>query len=574
MTGQGIAQIVFYAVVLIALGYPLGVYMARVYAADDFLRRGRLRLLGALERGFLRLVGVGAAASRTGRRTAKTVLVFSVAFFAVLYVIQRLQGHLFLNPDHLKGVPSHISLNTAASFVTNTNWQFYGGEYTMSYLTQMAGLAVQNFVSAAVGMAVLSRSCAASRAARAGTIGNFWRDLYRSLVYILLPLAIVLAVILISQGVSRRSTATRRRRRSRARSRRSPAARPRRRSRSSSSARTAAGSTTRTPPCRSRTRTASTNFLEMLGDPADPGGAGLHVRQDGARATRTPGWCSSRCSSIFVIGVARQPARRAARLARCCAAPASTSRRATGSRAATCPTRRSGSARRRPRTGRSATTDASNGSVNGGFDAQTPAGGAVPLVNLFLGEVIFGGVGSGLYGMFFYIVIAVFVAGLMVGRTPEWLGKKIEAREIKLAALGALFVPTMVLDLTAIAIVDRRRGSRRSSTPASTGSPRRSTPTTRRATTTAARSPATARRTSRPSSARSPCYLGRFVPLLAALALGGSLAAKKIVPASAGTFRTDGPTFVVLLVGVIVLTAGLMIFPALTLGPIVEGLMH
>jgi K+-transporting ATPase ATPase A chain len=220
-----------------------------------------------------------------------------------------------------------------------------------------------------------------------------------------------------------------------------------------------------------------------------------------------------------------------------------------------------------------ATSDASNGSVNAGFDAQTPAGGAVPLVNLFLGEVIFGGVGSGLYGMFFYIVIAVFVAGLMVGRTPEWLGKKIEAREIKLAALGALFVPSMVLFLTALAISTKgglasiynsgvhgftetlyaydSQGNNNGSAFAGYGATNFSA-----------------------NFGTIAMLLGRFVPLLSALALGGSLAAKKTVPASAGTFRTDGGTFVVLLVGVIALTAGLMIFPALTLGPIVEGLMR
>jgi K+-transporting ATPase ATPase A chain len=220
-----------------------------------------------------------------------------------------------------------------------------------------------------------------------------------------------------------------------------------------------------------------------------------------------------------------------------------------------------------------ATSDASNGSVNGGFDAMTPLGGAVPLVNLFLGEVIFGGVGSGLYGMFFYIVLAVFVAGLMVGRTPEWLGKKIEAREIKYAALGSLFVPTMVLTLAAISIVTKSglasiynggvhgftetlyaydsQGNNNGSAFAGFGL------------------------TSFSAYLGSiALFLGRFVPLLSALALAGALGKKKIVPASAGTFRTDGPTFVVLLVGVIALTAGLMIFPALTLGPIVEGLMH
>jgi len=219
------------------------------------------------------------------------------------------------------------------------------------------------------------------------------------------------------------------------------------------------------------------------------------------------------------------------------------------------------------------TTEASNGSVNGAHDSLTAAGGAVPIVNMFTGEVIFGGVGSGLYGMFFYIVIAVFVAGLMVGRTPEWLGKKIEAREIKIAVIGALFVPTMVLILTAVAIATKAgmasifnqgvhgfsetlyaydsQGNNNGSAFAGYGA-----------------TPFSA------SLGGVAMWFGRFVPMLAGLALAGSLVRKKIVPESAGTFRTDGPTFVVLLVGVIVLTGGLMIMPALTLGPVVEGLMH
>ena len=220
-----------------------------------------------------------------------------------------------------------------------------------------------------------------------------------------------------------------------------------------------------------------------------------------------------------------------------------------------------------------ATTNASNGSVNGGHDALTASGGAVPLVNMFFGEVIFGGVGSGLYGMFFYIVIAVFVAGLMVGPYARMAGQEDRgARDQDRGDRGALRADDG-------ADADRARGRhhRRARVDLQhrrrTASPRRSTPTTRSRTTTAAPSPATARRTSPPRSARSRSTSGRFVPLIAALALGGALAAKKIDPASAGTFRTDGPTFVVLLVGVIVLTAGLMIFPALTLGPIVEGLM-
>jgi K+-transporting ATPase ATPase A chain len=218
-----------------------------------------------------------------------------------------------------------------------------------------------------------------------------------------------------------------------------------------------------------------------------------------------------------------------------------------------------------------ATSDASNGSVNGGLDAQTPAGGAVPLINLFVGEVIFGGVGSGLYGMFFYIVIAIFVAGLMVGRTPEWLGKKIEAREIKYAALGALFVPTMVLAMTAVAIATKL-GTASIFNPGAHGFTETLYAYTSQGNNNGSAFAGYGLTNFAAEFGTVALYLGRFVPLLAALALGGSLGRKKAVPASAGTFRTDGATFAVLLVGVIVLTAGLMILPALTLGPIVEGL--
>ena len=196
MSTQGIAQIVFYVVVLCVLGYPLGIYMSRIYEAESAPGG---RLLRAIEGRFLRLVGVydNESSEQTWTAYAKTVLIFSVVFFAGLYTLLRIQGHLFLNPDDMKGVASPLALNTAASFVTNTNWQFYGGEATMSYLSQMAGLAVQNFVSAAVGMAVLAAVVRGLARRSTSDIGNFWRDLYRGLVYILLPLAVVLAVVLI-----------------------------------------------------------------------------------------------------------------------------------------------------------------------------------------------------------------------------------------------------------------------------------------------------------------------------------------------------------------------------------------
>jgi K+-transporting ATPase ATPase A chain len=220
-----------------------------------------------------------------------------------------------------------------------------------------------------------------------------------------------------------------------------------------------------------------------------------------------------------------------------------------------------------------ATTDASNGSVNGGHDAYTPIGGAVPLVNIFVGEVIFGGVGSGMYGLLFYILIAVFVAGLMVGRTPEYLGKKIEAREMKYAAVGALFVPTMALALTAVSIVTGA-GLASVFNPGAHGFTEALYAYTSQSNNNGSAFAGYGATSFSASLGSVAMLLGRFVPLVAALAIGGSLAAKKAAPVSAGTFRTDGPTFAVLLVGVIVLTAGLMIFPALTLGPIVEGLMH
>jgi potassium-transporting ATPase potassium-binding subunit len=562
MSGQGIAQIVFYAVVLVALGYPLGIFMARAYTREK---------LDPIERGFLRLLGRGSGEEQDWKSYAKTVLIFSVGFTAVLYAIQRIQGHLFLNPDHLKGVAPHVAINTSASFITNTNWQFYGGEYTMSYLTQMAGLAVQNFVSAAVGMAVLVAVVRGIARRSSGHIGNFWRDLYRSIVYILLPLSIVLAVLLISQGVPQtfhaHATATTLQGAHQTIARGPVASQIAIKQLGTNGG----GYYNANSAVPFENPNGFTNFLEMLSILLIPA-AQVFMFGKMVLARRHAWMVFASMFVIFAIGIAvNLPAEQ----------HGSPVLRTSGVNITQGHGQSGGNmSDKEVRFGQAnstvwtvATSDASNGSVNSGLDAQTAAGGAVPLVNLFLGEVVFGGVGSGLYGMFFYILIAVFVAGLMVGRTPEWLGKKIEAREMKIAALGALFVPTMVLTLTAISIVTHSglasiynsgvhgftetlyaydsQSNNNGSAFAGFG-----------ATSFSAEVGTIA------------MFLGRFVPLIAALALGGSLAQKKIVPASAGTFRTDGPTFVVLLVGVITLTAGLMIFPALTLGPIVEGLMH
>jgi K+-transporting ATPase ATPase A chain len=569
MSGQGISQIVVYALVLIAFGYPLGLYMARIYSAER-VGSGLLGWLNAVERGFYRLVRTDPKREQDWKSYGATVLVFSIFFSLVLYAIQRLQGHLFLNPDGLKGVAPHVALNTEASFVTNTNWQFYGGEYTMSYLTQMAGLAVQNFVSAGVGMAVLVAVVRGLSRRSSGTLGNFWVDLYRSVAYILLPLSIIVAAILIAQGVPQtfhaHATATTLQGAEQTIAR-GPVASQIAIKQLGTNGGGYYNSNSAVP---FENPNGFTNFIEMLSILLIPA-AQVFMFGKMVMARRHALMVFIAMLSVFAIAVAIN-------------LPAEQHGSAVLRNSGVNITQGSGQSGgnmsdKEVRFGQAATTnwtvattDASNGSVNGGFDALTPAGGAVPLVNLFLGEVIFGGVGSGLYGMFFYIAIAVFVAGLMVGRTPEWLGKKIEAREMKIAAVGALFVPTMVLVMTAVAVSTDlglasiynagvhgfteslyaydSQGNNNGSAFAGYGVTNFSA-----------------------EFGTVALYLGRWVPLLAALAFAGSLAQKKTAPASAGTFRTDGPTFVVLLIGVIALTAGLMIFPALTLGPIVEGLM-
>src|SRR5579872_3502642 len=562
MSGQGIGQILVYCGVLVALAYPLGLWMASVYSASrlPFAR---------MEGGFLRLVG--GRREQDWKSYAKTALVFSVVFTAVLYAIQRLQAHLFLNPDHLPAVPAHIALNTTASFITNTNWQYYGGESTMSYLTQIAGLAVQQFVSAAVGMAVLAAVVRGLARRSASELGNFWVDLYRSMTYILLPLTLVLAVILVSQGVPQTfggHVSARGLEGVAQTIARGPVALMVAIKQLGTNGGGFFNSNSATP---FENPNGLTNLLEAISILLIPA-AQVFMFGKMVLARRHAWMVFAAMFAMFAIGVA---------IALPSEQHGSSVLRASGVNITQGHGQSGGNmSDKEVRFGiansalwATATTDASNGSVNSGHDAYTASGGAVPLVNIFVGEVIFGGVGSGLYGMFFYILIAVFVAGLMVGRTPEYLGKKIEAREIKYAAVGALFVPTVALTLTAISVVTHSwlASIYNSGAHGFTEALYAYTSQTNNNGSAFAGYGATSFSALLGAVAM---IVGRFVPLIAALAIGGSLAAKKTAPASAGTFRTDGPTFAVLLVGVIVLTAGLMVFPALTLGPIVEGLMH
>jgi K+-transporting ATPase ATPase A chain len=564
LSGQGIAQIIVYAIVLIALGYPLGLYMARVYAPGF-----RVGWLSGLENGFYRLVRTDREREQDWKSYSKSVLVFSILFFGVLYALQRLQAHLFLNPDNLPAVPSHIALNTTASFVTNTNWQYYGGEYTMSYLTQMGGLAVQQFVSAAVGMAVLAAVIRGFSRRSSTELGNFWVDLYRSLTYILLPLSLILGLILLSQGVPQTFAghATVHTLEGAAQTiARGPVALMIAIKQLGTNGGGFYNSNSAVP---FENPNGLTNFLEVIAILLIPA-AQVFMFGKMVLARRHAWMVFAAMFTVFVLGIAiALPAEQ----------HSSQVLRASGVNITQGHGQSGGNmADKEVRFGiantalwATATTDASNGSVNGGHDALTGYGGAVPLVNIFFGEVIFGGVGSGLYGMFFYIVIAVFIAGLMVGRTPEYLGKKIEARQIKYAAVGALFVPTMVLTMTAVAVVTKS-GLASIYNPGAHGFTEALYAYTSQSNNNGSAFAGYGATSFSASFGTVALMFGRFAPLIAALALGGSLAGKKTTPISAGTFRTDGPTFVVLLVGVIILTAGLMIFPALTLGPIVEGL--
>jgi K+-transporting ATPase ATPase A chain len=564
VSSQGIGHIVLYEGLLVALAYPLGLFMARVYGS--FRAPGPL---GATERGFYRLVRTDPEREQDWKGYARTVLIFTVVFSVLLYAVQRLQGHLFLNPDHMKAVPPHIALNTTASFITNTNWQFYSGESTMSYLTQMAGLAVQNFVSAAVGMAVLAAVIRGFARRSTKGLGNFWRDFYRSSVYILLPLSVIVAVLLISQGVPQtfhaHATATTLEGAQQDIAR-GPVASQIAIKQLGTNGGGFYNSNSAVP---FENPNGFTNLLEMLSILLIPA-AQVFMFGRMVLARRHAWMVFVAMFSMFAVGIAiaLPSEQHGSQVLRDSGVNITQGHGQSGGNMAD----------KEVRFGiantalwATATTDASNGSVNGGHDALTASGGAVPLLNIFVGEVIFGGVGSGLYGMIFYILIAVFVAGLMVGRTPEYIGKKIEAREIKYAAVGALAVPTMVLAFAALSVVTHS-GLASIANPGAHGFTEALYAWTSQTNNNGSAFAGYGATNLSAELGAVAMYLGRFIPLIAALAIAGSVAAKKTVPASAGTFRTDGLTFAVLLVGVIVLTAGLMVFPALTLGPIVEGL--
>ncbi len=577
MTTNGILQLLFYLAALILLAKPLGAFMARVYKGDKtFLHP----ILGPIERLIYRVSGIDPEEEMDWKQNSIAFLVFNFIGILVIYALQRLQQFLPLNPQGLGAVSSDSSFNTAISFATNTNWQGYGGETTMSYLTQMLALTVHNFVSAAAGMAVLVLFIRALARHSATTLGNFWVDMTRSTLYILLPLSIVLALVLISQGsvqnfspyvsatlvqptadtggvkVTEQVIAM------------GPAA--------SQIAIKQLGTNgggffnvNSSHPYENPTPLS--NFLEMLSILLIAG-ALCYTFGEMVGDTRQ-GWALLAAMSILLVcGILTAYHYESA---------GNPKFNSLGIDQRTSAVNPGGNMEgKEVRFGivnsalwATATTSASNGSVNSMHDSYTPMGGLVTLAMLHLGEVVFGGVGSGLYGMLVFVIVAVFVAGLLVGRTPEYLGHKIETFEMKMASLLILIMPIAVLVFTALAVVTQA-GISSIANPGAHGFSEIlytfSSQVNNNGSAFAG------------LNANTPFYnltgglsmlIGRYWLAIPTLALGGSLVRKKLIPVGEGTLPTHTPLFIFWLIAVVLIVGALNFFPALALGPVVEHLM-
>ncbi|MEF0941063.1 potassium-transporting ATPase subunit KdpA [Rhizobium sp. BR 362] len=559
MTFNGWLQILIYIGILLLLVKPLGGYMTRVFTGERTILS---YVLGPLERGLYRIAGTDEREEQHWTTYSISMLLFSLAGFFVLYVLQRLQASLPYNPAGMASIGPELSFNNATSFVTNTNWQNYGGESSMSYLVQMAGFTVQNFVSAATGIAIAIALIRAFSRASGKAIGNFWVDLTRATLYVLLPACIVMTLVFVYLGVPQ----------------------------------------TLGPYVNATTLegaqqaiavgpVASQLAIKMLGT-----NGGGFFNANSAHPFENPDAISNliQMLAIFAIGAA---------LTNVFGRMVGNQRQgwailgAMGvlfiagvivtywAEAAGNPLVHALGVQGGNMEGKEVrfgitlsslfaviTTAASCGAVNAMHGSFTAIGGMIPLINLQLGEVIVGGVGAGFYGILMFVIIAIFVAGLMVGRTPEYLGKKIEAKEVKMAMLAVLCLPAGMLIFTAIASV----------LPAAVASIGNPGPHGFSEILYAYSSAAANNGSAFGGlSGNTPWYnitlgivmlIGRFLVIVPALAIAGSLIAKKTVPASAGTFPTDGPLFVGLLVGTILIVGGLTFFPALALGPIVEHL--
>lgn len=574
MTAAGWIQIALFVAVLTALTPLLGGYLARVLQGEPIVLD---RVLGPVERGIYRAIGVNRGSEQDWKRYARSILLFNLAGFVVLYAILRTQTLHPFNPQDLASPPWDLSFNTAASFVANTNWQFYGGETTLSYFSQMAGLTVQNFLSAAVGIAVVAAVIRGFSRRSTTSLGNAYVDLTRTTLYVLLPISIVGALFLVTQGAIQNLDAYK-------------------------TVDTLVGGTTAQQTL-GMGPAASQEVIKMLGTNgggffnvnaampfSNPSGltnvvlmllillipAALTNTFGRMVGSRRQGWAIyAAMATMFIVG--------------CVVLYAAESHGTPAMHAAGLSGANMEGKETRFGIGSSSlfavvTTVASCGAVNAAMESLTGIGSAIPLANMMTGEVIFGGVGSGLYGMLLFVLLAVFLAGLMVGRTPEYLGKKIGAREIKLVAVGTLAVPLIVLALTALATATRygqasifdagpqgfsetlyaytsQANNNGSAFAGYTGFLQPNGDNDGTLTVTFAN-----------LMGGLAMLFGRFLPMVAALAVAGSLAGKRVTPAGPGTMRTDTPTFVVLLIGSVILVALLTFVPALLLGPVAQGL--
>ncbi len=572
MTAWDWFQLSLYVGVLTLLVKPLGAYMARVYQGERTILSP---LLLPVERGFLRLAGVHPDDEMDWKTYALAMLGFNLVGLLFVYLLLRLQGVLPLNPAGLAAVSPHLAFNTAVSFATNTNWQSYGGETTLSYLSQMLGLSVQNFVSAAAGMATLVALIRGLVRASTTRLGNFWVDLLRTTLYILVPLALVLGLVLVSQGVVQTFqpylTVNTLDPSGGVRQQTIPLGPAASQVAIKQLGTNGGGFFNVNSAHPFENPTPLTNFLEMLSILLIP--AALTYTYGKMVGDTRQGWAILAVMTIIFVAMSvlakRSEQQGNPAFASFGVDQAASSLQPGGNMEG-----------KETRFGiassaiwAAATTAASNGSVNSMHDSYTPLGGLAPMWMIQLGEVIYGGVGSGLYGMLAFVVIAVFVAGLMVGRTPEYLGKKIEAYEMKMAALVVLAPVLMVLIGTAVAVATRAgRAGVFNAGPqgfsevlyafSSAGNNNGS-----------AFAGLDANNLFYDTALGLAMLVGRYVLAVPILAMAGALARKKKTPASAGTLPTHTPLFAAWLIGVIVIVGALSFLPALALGPIVQHLL-
>ena len=561
MSALDIFKMVLFIILVIGLAWPLGIYMERVFTRQSTLLD---RIISPLEKFIYRISGIDSDREMGWKEYAGALLLFNFLGMVLLFILQLAQGHMPFNPQHFEAVKWDLAFNTAASFVTNTNWQSYGGESTMSYLTQMAGLTVQNFVCAATGMAVAVALIRGLIRRQSKTLGNFWVDLTRSTLYILLPLSLVFALVLVSQGVIQNLS-------------------------SYLTVNTLEGlkQTLAMGPVASQESikmlgtngggffnansahpfenpTSFTNLLEMLALMIIPVAL---VFTFGRMVKDAPQGRSILAAMLILFTLS---------LGVCYAAETfgNPNVQALG---VSSPTSMEGKEVRFGITDSSlfttATTSVSCGAVNNMHDSLTPLGGMVPLFLIMLGEVVFGGVGAGLYGILMFVIITVFIIGLMVGRTPEYLGKKIEARETKMATIAVLISAAAILLGAGTAAVSQT-GVSSVLNPGPHGlSEILYAFTSAAGNNGSAFAGLTTNTVFYNVTMGLAMIIGRFGIIVPVLALAGSMVEKKVAPAGPGTFQTTGPLFTVLLIGTILIVGALTFFPALALGPIVEHLL-